>query len=238
MGSPDSQVARWSFSKGVCLNCVSSARMGSTSARLEEWGMDLVSLEKREASFDSPAIRFLCETLESPLSYSSPLVGSISGASWWTGGQCGVWETSHGWGGTSRPCPIVRYSSSSVMEESVEVPAGESGPTESHPNRLLIRVSADRSTADTLGLYRAPHAYFVELPGGSVEFVEHPFFRKRTPRHQHGSDDDLPVGRGRVFRPSVLATRRTGYDHTPDLASPDAHEGGTGGCVDRGPSAM
>lgn len=29
-------------------------------------------------------------------------------------------------------------------EETVEVPAGESGPTESHPNRLLIRVSADR----------------------------------------------------------------------------------------------
>lgn len=63
-------------------------------------------------------------------------------------------------------------------EESVEVPAGESGPTESHPNRLLIRVSADRSTADTLGFYRARHAYFVELPGGSVEFVEHPFFER------------------------------------------------------------
>lgn len=63
-------------------------------------------------------------------------------------------------------------------EETVEVPAGESGPTESHPNRLLIRVSADRSTADTLGLYRAPHTCFVELPGGSVEFVEHPFFER------------------------------------------------------------
>ncbi len=63
-------------------------------------------------------------------------------------------------------------------EESTEVPAGESGPTESNPNRLLIRVSADRSTADTLGLYRARHAYFVELPGGFVEFVEHPFFAR------------------------------------------------------------
>lgn len=61
-------------------------------------------------------------------------------------------------------------------EEPIHVPEGESGPTESHPNSLLVRVSADLLTVDTLGLYRLRQTYFVELPGGAIEFVTHPFF--------------------------------------------------------------
>lgn len=63
-------------------------------------------------------------------------------------------------------------------EEPIHVPEGDSGPTESHPNALLVRVSGDLLTVDTLGLYRLRHTYFVELPGGFIEFVTHPFFER------------------------------------------------------------
>ena len=63
-------------------------------------------------------------------------------------------------------------------KEPVPVPEGASGPTESHPNPLLVWVSGDLLTVDTLGRYRLPHTHFVELPGGFVEFVKHPFFER------------------------------------------------------------
>ena len=63
-------------------------------------------------------------------------------------------------------------------EEPSPVPEGASGPTQSYPNTLLVRVSADLLTVDTLGPSRLRHTYFVELPGGFVEFVMHPFFER------------------------------------------------------------
>ena len=83
------------------------------------------------------------------------------------------------WGGWYEPpLPDRSLLEFARTEEREDVPAGESGPTESHPNPLLVRVSRDLLTVDTLGSYLLRHTHFVELPGGFVEFVTHPFFAR------------------------------------------------------------